>query len=195
MRRSSVKSSKKLLTLSDAARRLDVGFTTIERAIARGEFKPVMLNGRRRISAAAVDALLAYDNDKMISAHTATYSMQEVATVLGVSRQTIYNAIKRGELRSAKINGRRIVPRVAIDELLAGEGPAEDIARDARRFRALEMRDKWSTVEDLPTFHLDGVQYRSLGALADALADRHCMGLREVPAIPVEVENTLEATG
>ena len=193
MKRCNVKSSKKLLTLSDAARRLDVGLSSIDRAIARGDFKPVLFNGIRRIPAAAVDRLLAFDAEESLAAHTSTYSMNEAAKVLGVSRQVLYDAIKRGEIPSSKIGARRIVPRAVVDALVAGEVP-RDIARDAKYFRALKEWNQWGTEAGLPTFHFYGVQYRSLDALAQVVSERHRMGLQAVPALPTETE-TLEATG
>ncbi|MCC9643033.1 helix-turn-helix domain-containing protein [Rhodopirellula sp. JC740] len=57
------------------------------------------------------------------SARTATpsltYSVLEAAQALGVSESTIKRMIQRDELRSIKAGRRRLVPKQAIEEVLA----------------------------------------------------------------------------
>jgi excisionase family DNA binding protein len=48
------------------------------------------------------------------------YSLNEAARVLGVSRSTIYKAIKCGEIRTIRLCGRCLVVRDSLEELLAG---------------------------------------------------------------------------
>jgi len=50
-----------------------------------------------------------------------TLSMPEVAKLLGISVKTAYEGAKRGDYPAFKIMGRWIVPKPAIDKLLAGE--------------------------------------------------------------------------
>ncbi len=49
-----------------------------------------------------------------------TYSVPEVAIVLGISRASAYTYVRTGLIRSINFGGRIVVPRVVIDELLAG---------------------------------------------------------------------------
>jgi excisionase family DNA binding protein len=43
------------------------------------------------------------------------------AAVLGISRSTAYECIRRGELRAVRLGQRLVVPRLVVDQLLAGE--------------------------------------------------------------------------
>ena len=54
------------------------------------------------------------------------YSVDEAATVLGVARETIYELIRRGELRSRKAGSRRIIGRHHLLEFLDGGGSLPD---------------------------------------------------------------------
>lgn len=52
-----------------------------------------------------------------------TYTVDEVAALLGVNRLTVYSAIKRDEapFPTFKIGRRYVIPRAAVDRFLAGE--------------------------------------------------------------------------
>jgi excisionase family DNA binding protein len=50
--------------------------------------------------------------------HRAAYSLSEVAGLTGLSISGLYLLINRGKLRSARVGGRRLVPREALAELL-----------------------------------------------------------------------------
>jgi len=45
--------------------------------------------------------------------------VEEAARLLNVGRSTVYDLIRSGRLRSVKIGRRRLVPRDALDALLA----------------------------------------------------------------------------
>ncbi len=47
-----------------------------------------------------------------------TYTVSEVAQLLGISRGSAYNHVRSGDIPSITIGGRIVVPRRAIDELL-----------------------------------------------------------------------------
>jgi len=49
-----------------------------------------------------------------------SYSINEAAALLGVSRSTINRLIDRGDLRSVSALGRRLVPANAIEQFLGG---------------------------------------------------------------------------
>lgn len=52
-----------------------------------------------------------------------TVSVPELASALGISERTAYDWLKKGIVRSVKIGGRLLIPREAIDELLAPSSP------------------------------------------------------------------------
>lgn len=53
----------------------------------------------------------------------ATYSVDEVAALLGVNRLTLYTAIRKGEspVPVIKIGRRLVVPKAALERVLQGE--------------------------------------------------------------------------
>lgn len=51
-----------------------------------------------------------------------TMTVEEAAVVLGISRTTAYECVRRGELRAVRLGRRLVVPRLVVDQLLAGEG-------------------------------------------------------------------------
>lgn len=46
------------------------------------------------------------------------YSPAEAAAALGVSRSSLYLALRRGDVHSRTLGGRRLVPRAELDRLL-----------------------------------------------------------------------------
>lgn len=48
-------------------------------------------------------------------------TVEEAAAVLGISRTTAYECVRRGELRAVRLGRRLVVPRLVVDQLLAGE--------------------------------------------------------------------------
>ena len=55
-----------------------------------------------------------------------TVSVPEAARLLGVSRMTAYSAIREGVIPSLRIGRRVLVPRAALDRLLAQADPQHD---------------------------------------------------------------------
>jgi excisionase family DNA binding protein len=51
------------------------------------------------------------------------YEVPELAEQLGISRNSLYKAIKRGQVPCIRLGGRIILPRPAIDEWLRSAGP------------------------------------------------------------------------
>jgi excisionase family DNA binding protein len=49
----------------------------------------------------------------------AAFSLAEVSGLTGLSISGLYLLINRGKLRSARVGGRRLIPREALQELLA----------------------------------------------------------------------------
>lgn len=53
-----------------------------------------------------------------------TLTVKEAAELLGIGRNTAYEAVKRGEIPSIRIGSRVVVPRAAFERLLAcGDSP------------------------------------------------------------------------
>jgi len=50
-----------------------------------------------------------------------TYTVAEAANLLGIGRNTAFEAIHRGEIPALRIGKRLLVPKAAFDRMLAGE--------------------------------------------------------------------------
>ena len=46
------------------------------------------------------------------------FAITEAAVILGIGRTNVYALLKRGELRSVKIGGRRLIPRQALEDFV-----------------------------------------------------------------------------
>ena len=53
-----------------------------------------------------------------------TYTVDEVARLLGISRSTAYECVRSGEIPSLRFRRRVVVPAVAVDRMLS-HGDAE----------------------------------------------------------------------
>jgi excisionase family DNA binding protein len=51
-----------------------------------------------------------------------TLKIEEAAKILGISRNTAYEAVKSGQVPTLKIGRRLLVPRAALDRLLDSAG-------------------------------------------------------------------------
>jgi excisionase family DNA binding protein len=49
-----------------------------------------------------------------------TLTVEEAAQILRISRTSAYKAVRAGEIPSVRVGRRDIIPRVAIERLLAG---------------------------------------------------------------------------
>jgi len=54
------------------------------------------------------------------------YSPGEVARIMGIARSTVYAAMDRGDIRSIRLGGRRLIARTEVDRLLSD--PASPVA-------------------------------------------------------------------
>jgi len=52
-----------------------------------------------------------------------TFTVEEAAEMLGISRTFAYEAVRRGELPAIRIGRRLLVPRAALARLLAPDAP------------------------------------------------------------------------
>jgi len=48
------------------------------------------------------------------------FTVEEAGEILGLSRPSAYEAVSRGDIPSIKIGRRKIVPRAALERMLAG---------------------------------------------------------------------------
>lgn len=51
--------------------------------------------------------------------HRSTYTVEEVAHILGISRTTAYESVRRGEIEARRFGRRVVIPTVVIDRLLS----------------------------------------------------------------------------
>jgi len=54
-----------------------------------------------------------------------TFTVEEAAEMLGISRTFAYEAVRRGELPAIRIGRRLLVPRAALARLLASDAPPQ----------------------------------------------------------------------
>jgi excisionase family DNA binding protein len=59
-----------------------------------------------------------------MSTERQTLKIEEAAKILGIARNTAYDAVKTGQLPTIKIGKRLLVPKVALDRLLENAAPA-----------------------------------------------------------------------
>ncbi len=52
-----------------------------------------------------------------------TYSVEEVCEILGVGRNTLYEALRRNELPKIRIGRRIVIPKSALDRLVKDGQP------------------------------------------------------------------------
>ncbi len=53
-----------------------------------------------------------------------TWTVREAARALGIGKSAAYEAVKTGDLPALRIGGRYVVPKDALDRLLASVGTA-----------------------------------------------------------------------
>ncbi|MEO6651528.1 MAG: helix-turn-helix domain-containing protein [Ilumatobacteraceae bacterium] len=55
----------------------------------------------------------------MSAPNTATVTVSQAATMLGISRSSAYECVRLGSIPSIRLGRRIVIPRRAVDELLA----------------------------------------------------------------------------
>jgi excisionase family DNA binding protein len=58
-----------------------------------------------------------------MSTECQTLKIEEAAKILGISRNTAYDAVRTGQLPIIKIGRRFLVPRAALERMLEGAAP------------------------------------------------------------------------
>ncbi|MFO1087040.1 MAG: helix-turn-helix domain-containing protein [Reyranellaceae bacterium] len=59
------------------------------------------------------------------------YTAEETARILGICRNRVYEALKRGELPLLRIGSRMLVPRDQLDRMLSGDAPVALVHRQS----------------------------------------------------------------
>jgi excisionase family DNA binding protein len=62
----------------------------------------------------------------MVTEERLTYNVKEAAKLLGLSRNSAYQACLKGEIPHLKIGKRILIPRVQLERLLLGNGEAKN---------------------------------------------------------------------
>ena len=63
----------------------------------------------------------------MQTSERATYTVREVAQVLGLSRNSTYQACLKGEIRCLKIGKRILIPKAQLERLLFGDSEIKPV--------------------------------------------------------------------
>ncbi len=63
----------------------------------------------------------------MMETEKLTISITDCAKLLGIGRSAAYQAVQSGQIPSLKIGRRRLVPRSALERLLADAGIADGV--------------------------------------------------------------------
>ena len=59
-----------------------------------------------------------------------TFTVEEVRAVLGLGRNAVYEAVRRGEIPAIRIGGRWLVPRASLERLLRGQSTVRPVKED-----------------------------------------------------------------
>lgn len=59
-----------------------------------------------------------------------TYTVEEAARLLGIGRNTAYEAVARGEVPVIRVGRRLLVPRAALERLMEPSVPAQQTKPD-----------------------------------------------------------------
>ena len=59
-----------------------------------------------------------------------TMTVEEAAHMLGISRSSAYECVRRGELRALRLGRRLVVPRDALEQMLGGDQVTTPILRE-----------------------------------------------------------------
>jgi excisionase family DNA binding protein len=57
-----------------------------------------------------------------------TYTVEQAARLLGIGRNSAYDAVRRGEIPVLKIGHRYLVPRAALERMLSAVGARQQAA-------------------------------------------------------------------
>ena len=60
--------------------------------------------------------------DKEIVVERRTYTVPEAAAILGIGRAAAYEAVRRGDVPSIRIGKRVVVPKAALNDMIANAG-------------------------------------------------------------------------
>ena len=64
------------------------------------------------------DVLMTSRTEHSQSSHRLTYTVEEAAHLIGISRNSAYEAVRRGEIPTIRIGRRILIPRTRLEDLL-----------------------------------------------------------------------------
>ena len=76
-----------------------------------------------------------------------TYSIEEFAQIMGVGRTTAYKAAGCGEIYTARVQGRRVVPKAVVDGLL--NPSSQSIAASEEQQSSSAVRSRTHSKQEL----------------------------------------------
>jgi excisionase family DNA binding protein len=74
-------------------------------------------------AASGISAVVKTGSNVTAAGSARLLSVIETARELGISRSLVYELLASGALRSARIGRRRLIPREAVEEFIAGLAP------------------------------------------------------------------------
>ena len=75
------------------------------------------LGGSSRVSSRLDSTDMSNSNEHT---HRSTYTVEEVAHILGISRTTAYECVRRGDIQARRFGRRVVGPTIVVDRLLHG---------------------------------------------------------------------------
>ena len=79
-----------------------------------------------------------------------TFTITEAATILGIGKNTLYNAAKTGGLNVIRIGGRTVVPRRTLERLLGGNlQDGADLVPDNAEPASAQPSDLLGTLKEI----------------------------------------------
>lgn len=114
----------KLMSVSEAAKKLGVSYSWILKKIRVGEIPAVMIGRRWFLSEKVVEELQQrvkkfYPGDEYVS-------LREVMSIIQVHPQTLYKWVRAGKFPAEKIGGKWYVRKEVIDSFVQGQFKAKD---------------------------------------------------------------------
>ena len=97
-----------------------------EWAASRGELRDALLFAAGRTEGAVAPGSRAAAGAVAAVENRLVYTVEEAATLLGISRSFAYEAVQNGQIPSMRIGRRILVPKAALERFLASSAGVED---------------------------------------------------------------------
>lgn len=103
--------------IDEAASLLDISYNTLWRAVRENQFAGVRIHDRIVVPLAALNSLQCSPPQETDTVSLAV-GLRSMATLIGVSYNTLWRASAEGQFPTMRIRSRVLVPRPALDSLL-----------------------------------------------------------------------------